>query len=157
MTAFLLASGADPQRPGPDATTPVQDAETRGHWPAAKPPTAYHVRVTEGLSLAPFHVDAREDGAHVVWLSDSDMVQVEDVFDDIGAESNGYGWESLAWWITHTEMPELADPIWFSCEGGTFVAGSSDPAALRRLAERLHAAYHDRSLLAQLVTQAETD
>ena len=47
------------------------------------------------------------------------------------------------------------DPIWFSSEGDTFVAGSSDPAALRRLAERLHAAFHDHSLLARLITEGE--
>ena len=33
MTAFILARGADVQRPRPDATTPLHDAETRGHWP----------------------------------------------------------------------------------------------------------------------------
>jgi hypothetical protein len=38
-------------------------------------------------------------------------------------------------WLTPTEMPDLADPIWFSSKGGSFVAGSSDPAALRRLAD----------------------
>jgi hypothetical protein len=90
-----------------------------------------------------------------LWLFDGDMEEVEDVFNDLGAESNGHGWESLAWWITNTEMPDLADPIWFSSEAGTFVAGSSDPAALRRLAERLHAALHDRVLLTRLIAQAE--
>jgi hypothetical protein len=113
--------------------------------------------VTEDLSLAPFRTHAREDGAHVLWLYDGDMEQVEDVFDDLSAESNGHGWQSLAWWMTHSEMPDLADPIWFSSEAGTFVAGSSDPAALRRLAERLHAAFHNRSLLARLIAQAELD
>jgi hypothetical protein len=113
--------------------------------------------VTEDLSLAPFRIHARDDGAHELYLFDGDMEEVEDVFDDLGAESNGHGWESLARWMTHTEMPDLADPIWFSSEGGTFVAGSADPAALRRLAERLHTAFHDRSLLAQLITQAEID
>lgn len=88
-------------------------------------------------------------------LFDGDMEDVEDVFDDLDAESNGHGWESLAWWLTHTEMPDLGDAIWFGSEGGTFVAGSSDAAALRRLAERLHAAFHDRSLLSRLITEAE--
>jgi hypothetical protein len=111
--------------------------------------------VTEDLSLAPFRIDTREDGAQELLLPDGDMQQVEDVFDALGAESNGHGWESLAWWLTHTDMPDLADPIWFDSEAGTFVAGSSDPAALRRLANRLHAAYHDRSLLTQLITAAE--
>jgi hypothetical protein len=83
------------------------------------------------------------------------MEDVEDVFDDLGAESNGHGWESLAWWMTRSEMPDLGEPIWFRSESGTFVAGSSDTAALRRLAERLHAAFHDRSLLARLIVQSE--
>jgi hypothetical protein len=113
--------------------------------------------VTEDLSLAPFHIDTEEDGRQTLWLPDGDMEKVEDVFEALAAESNGHGWESLAWWLTHTEMPDLAKPIWFSSEAGTFVAGSSDPAALRRLAERLHAAYHDRSLLARLITEAGLD
>jgi hypothetical protein len=113
--------------------------------------------VTDDLSLAPFRIHARDDRAHELWLFDGDMEQVADVFEDLGAESNGHGWESLAWWLTHSELPELADPIWFSSEGGTFVAGSSDLAALRRLAERLHAAFHDRSLLARLIAEAEID
>ncbi|BCJ48089.1 hypothetical protein GCM10010168_24490 [Actinoplanes ianthinogenes] len=90
-------------------------------------------------------------------LFDGDMEEVEDVFDEAGAESNGHGWEALAWWLTHTEMPDLAEVIWFGSEGGTFVAGSADRAALRRLAERLHAAFHDRSLLAGLVAAAGLD
>jgi uncharacterized protein len=36
VTAFLLARGADPRRVGPDGTTPLHDAETRGHWRAAE-------------------------------------------------------------------------------------------------------------------------
>jgi Immunity protein 51 len=113
--------------------------------------------MAEDLSLAPFRIHTRDDGTLELWLFDGDMEEVEDVFAGLGAESNGHGWEGLAWWLTHTEMPDLADPVWFSSEGGTFVAGSSDPAALRRLAERLHSAFHDRSLLAHLITAAELD
>jgi len=113
--------------------------------------------VIDDVSLAPFRIHVRDDGAHVLWLFDGDMEQVEDVFSEHDAEGNGHGWESLAWWLTHSEMPELAEPIWFSSEAGTFVAGSADPAALRRLAERLHAAFHDRSLLARLISRAELD
>jgi ankyrin repeat protein len=36
VTAFLLARGADPQRSGHDGTTPLRDAEIRGHWLAAE-------------------------------------------------------------------------------------------------------------------------
>ncbi|WP_239135553.1 ankyrin repeat domain-containing protein, partial [Actinoplanes derwentensis] len=36
MTAFLLARGADPHRPGPYGTTPLAEAEARGHWLAAE-------------------------------------------------------------------------------------------------------------------------
>ncbi|GAB1644305.1 Imm51 family immunity protein [Krasilnikovia sp. MM14-A1259] len=113
--------------------------------------------MADDLSLPPFRIYAREDSQHELVLIDSDMEDVEDVFDDLGAESNGHGWESLAWWLTHTKMPDLSDTIWFSSEGGTFVAGSSNLGALRRLAERLHATFHDRSLLSRLITEAELD
>ncbi|XVU29660.1 Imm51 family immunity protein [Actinoplanes sp. CA-054009] len=108
-------------------------------------------------SLSPFLIHSREDGQQELLLSDGDMVDVEDVFVDLDAEGNGYGWEGLGSWLIETEMPGLADVIWFSSEGGTFVAGSSDPVALRRLAERLHAAFHDRTLLSRLITEAELD
>jgi len=36
MTALLLARGADSQRPGPYGTTPLTEAEARGHWLAAE-------------------------------------------------------------------------------------------------------------------------
>jgi hypothetical protein len=113
--------------------------------------------VADDLSLSPFHVSAREDGQHESVLYDGDMEDVEDVFDELGAESNGHGWESLARWLIHAEMAGFADTIWFSSEGGTFVAGSSDLTALRRLAERLHGAFHDRALLSRLITEAELD
>ncbi|MDY7086977.1 MAG: Imm51 family immunity protein [Actinomycetota bacterium] len=113
--------------------------------------------MTGDLSLAPFHFLVQEDGTHELLLFDGDMAQVEDVFDANNAEANGYGWESLASWLTHVKMPDLAEAISFSSEGGTFVAASSDPAALRRLAERLHGAFHDHSLLAQLIVEAEID
>ncbi|MEU4622013.1 Imm51 family immunity protein [Actinoplanes sp. NPDC023801] len=113
--------------------------------------------MTEDLSLFPFRIDTSDDATQQLWLFDGDMEQVEDVFADRGAESNGHGWESLAGWLIDTEMPELADLIWFGSESGTFVAGSSDPAAVRRLAERLHEAFHDRTLLARLITEATLD
>jgi hypothetical protein len=111
--------------------------------------------MTDDLSLSPFRIDARDDGEQELVLFDADMEDVEDVFEDLGAEPNGHGWESLAQWLIKAEMPGLADKIWFSSEAGTFVAASSDPAALRRLAERLHGAFHDRALLAQLITEGE--
>jgi uncharacterized protein len=36
MTALLLARGADPHRPSSAGTTPLDDAETRGHWLAVE-------------------------------------------------------------------------------------------------------------------------
>ncbi|WP_051800124.1 Imm51 family immunity protein [Catenuloplanes japonicus] len=113
--------------------------------------------MTDDLSLSPFLLYARDDGQQELVLFDGDMEDVEDVFDGLDAESNGHGWQSLAQWLVHAEMPGLADEIWFSSESGTFVAGSSDPAALRRLGGRLHAAFHDRALLSRLITEAEPD
>lgn len=111
--------------------------------------------MTDDLSLAPFRIHTLDDGSQQLWLFDGDMEEVADVFEDRDAESNGHGWESFASWLLEAEMPDNAKLIWFGSEGGTFVAGSSDPAALGQLAERLHAAFHDRSLLARLVTEAE--
>lgn len=116
----------------------------------------YDPFVDEGAELVPFRLEAVDDG-YELWLVDGDLEPVEDVFEEHDAENNGHGWQSLARWVVQAEMPELVDQIWFDSEAGMFVAGGSDQAALRRLANRLHAAFHDRELLSRLVAQAEAD
>ncbi|MET8154407.1 Imm51 family immunity protein [Actinoplanes sp. NPDC049668] len=113
--------------------------------------------MTDDFSLAPFRIHTLDDGSQQLWLFDGDMEEVADVFEDLDAEGNGHGWENFAGRLVEAEMPDKAELIWFGSEGGTFVAGSSVPTALRQLAERLHAAFHDRSLLARLLAQAELD
>lgn len=102
---------------------------------------------SQALSPPPFRLYPREDGDRELVLSDGDM---EDVFEGLGTEGNGYGWEGLAEWISRAEMPELAGAVRFD----SFVAVSPDPVALRWLAGRLHAAFRDRALLGRLVAGA---
>jgi hypothetical protein len=111
--------------------------------------------VTKDLSLAPFQLHGLEDGSFELLFFEMD--EVEDVFEDLGAEANGHGWQALAEWVVHAKSPDIAALISFDSESGTFVAKSTDREALRGLAERLHAAFHSHSLLAQLIREAELD
>lgn len=148
----------------------AQRAETR---PAVPPPPMsaiprptvanpaathqYDAAVAKVVSLDPFQIHELEDASYELWLFDGDMALVKDVFEDYGVEANGYGWEALADSLVDSEFPDLADLISFCSEGGTFVAGSTDLAALQRLVVLLHAAFHDRSLLARLIREAGID
>jgi hypothetical protein len=57
----------------------------------------------------------------------------------------------------HSRMPELWDRLNFDAEAGTFVVNSSDLSALKQLAEQLHQAFHNKTLLDQLIREADPD
>jgi Immunity protein 51 len=109
--------------------------------------------------LAPFVLD--RDGEpptpYSLILFDGDMEDVEDVFEQLNAESNGHGWEGLATSLVRSHMPELADRLHFGSESGTFVVLSGDLDALRRLGNVLREAFHDRTLLAEHIQNADPD
>jgi hypothetical protein len=90
-------------------------------------------------------------------LSDHQMILVNDVFEAHGAYGNGYSWTGVARSAVRSRAPELADQIDYDPEGGTFVAHSTDPAALRRLGAILRDAFHSRVLLAELVRSADPE
>lgn len=115
----------------------------------------YDAAVTKVIEMDPFQIHELENGSYELWLFDGDMEKVEDVFHDHGAEGNGHGWQAFAWALVDSKLPDLSEVIWFDSEGGTFVAGSDDVTALQRLVVLLHAAFHDHSLLAQLIRETE--
>src|SRR5262245_27030153 len=93
-------------------------------------------------------------GRFCLMMTDGDMEQVEDVFEDLNAEGNGHGWEGLAESVGEAQMSEIADRLTFGSEAGTFVVESHDLSALQRLGALLHDAFHDRPLLADLISKA---
>lgn len=114
--------------------------------------------MTEQLLLAPFILDEADAAqtAHCLMLFDSDMEELEDVFEEHNAEGNGHGWEGLAQSLVHSFMPELADRLNFGSESGTFVVTSTDLTALKQLGGMLRDAFHDRNLLAHHIQSADT-
>jgi hypothetical protein len=113
--------------------------------------------VTDQPPLAPFHLDEPGDSnpSHCLYLFDSDMEQVADVFEEHNAESHGHGWESLARSLVRSRMPNNAGNLYFGSEAGTFVVLSSDLKALTDLANLLHSAFHNRELLSQYILMAD--
>jgi hypothetical protein len=79
---------------------------------------------------------------------------VDDVIVEMGHEPNGPFWEGIAELLVATEAPELAERVWFDSEADTFLAYSSDRAALDALAGRLAAAATDGNRVRQLVELA---
>src|SRR5262245_28128915 len=110
-------------------------------------------------TFAPFVVLEYESspGYYGLILFDGEMEEVEDVFEDQGAEGNGHGWEGLAESLVKSRMPEATDRLDFNSEAGTFAVNSRDLDALRRLAAILHQAFHDRVQLGQMIREADTD
>lgn len=108
-------------------------------------------------TLAPFRLyeSPVTPGRFELVLYDGDMEKVEDIFHALGAEGHGHGWNWLAWSTAKSEMPDLFDKLMFESEAGTFVVLSDDLDALQRLAGMLHAAFHDRALLADRIRASQ--
>ena len=122
------------------------------------PPPANIRRVPDDTAtFAPFSLLEYEHapGTFCLVLFDGDMEEVEDAFQEVGAEANGHGWEALAISIVRSQMPDIEDRLQFTSESGTFAVGSADIDALRRLAAVLQTAFHDRDRLAVLIRDSD--
>ena len=113
--------------------------------------------MTEGASLAPFKLVEypHQPGTFCLRMSDGDMEKVVAVFEACGAEGNGHGWGGLAESLVRSQMPEIASRLTVDSEAGMFAVMSRDRGSLERLARKLHAAFHDQSLLRQLIREAD--
>ncbi|MEW2477801.1 immunity 51 family protein [Micromonospora gifhornensis] len=90
-------------------------------------------------------------GTYCLILTDEQMEEVAERFEEAEAEGNGHDWEALAEAVVQTREPGLADDLSFTSESGTFAVNSTNLDALRRLASILHSAYHDEALLSALL------
>lgn len=109
-------------------------------------------------AIAPFK--RVEHGTSVsVILADTDMLPVAHVFEeraDEGWQGNGYDWASIARVLLGEDLSDLADTVGLDPEAGMFAA-YGDGEAVMRLAEAMHAAYHDEARLRDLLARAELD
>ncbi|WP_067824351.1 immunity 51 family protein [Nocardia inohanensis] len=109
--------------------------------------------MTDRETYAPlrfFEYDHRP-GSFCLMLSDTHMIEVDDVFTARGHEGNGYSWTGVAEVIVRLRAPELEGRMGFDPEAGTFVAYGEDEAALRQLGAHLRQAFSDRTLLGELI------
>ncbi|WP_275412576.1 immunity 51 family protein [Micromonospora gifhornensis] len=93
-------------------------------------------------------------GTYCLMLTDGQMEEVAERFEEAGAEGNGHGWEALAESVVQRRAPDLVDDLSFTSESGPFAVNSTNLDALRRLASILHPAYHDEALLRALLRDA---
>lgn len=115
--------------------------------------------VTDRESFAPlvfFEYD-HNPGNYCLMLSDSHMVELEEVFAAADYEGNGYGWAGVATTIVRVKAPELADRVKFDPEAGMFVAYGSDAEALQHLGTLLQAAHRDRAVLTDLLGSGDPE
>ncbi|MER6594955.1 immunity 51 family protein [Micromonospora purpureochromogenes] len=94
---------------------------------------------------------------YCLMLTDEYMEEVEETFEEAGAEGNGHGWEALAESVVQTREPDLVSDLSFTSESGTFAVNSANLDALRRLASILRPAYHDEALLTAMIRDAGPD
>jgi Immunity protein 51 len=109
--------------------------------------------------LAPFDLAEDEDdpGHYSLILSDEDMGEVTDVFEEFDYYGNGYGWEGVARTVIARHAPEIADLVDYDPEAGMFEAHGDDREALERLGALLHKAFHDREFLAELLEAGDPE
>lgn len=115
--------------------------------------------MTDRVTYAPlvfFEYD-HKPGNYCLMLSDSHMVELEDVFAERGYEGCGYGWNGVAEVLVRLRAPELHGRMGFDPEAGMFVAYGTDEAALRSLGTLLREAHSDRALLAELIDAGEPE
>ena len=105
-------------------------------------------------AFAPFRLYESSGRFHLV-LNDGDMEEAEETFHALNAEGHGHGWDWLAWSTTKTQMPEIFNKLMFDSEAGMFSVLSDDLDALLRLAAVLHAAFHDRTRLTELIRASQ--
>jgi Immunity protein 51 len=96
-------------------------------------------------------------GMYCLMLSDNHMYVVDDVFDECGQDANGYGWEGVSRSAVRERAPGLAERIQYDSEAGTFVAHSQDADALHQLGVLLRQAFHDHSVLKELIAAGEPE
>lgn len=115
--------------------------------------------MTDRETFAPlvfFEYD-HKPGTYCLMLSDSRMVDVEDVFDECGQYGNGYGWEGVARSALRSRAPELAERLEYDSEAGTFVAHGGDAEALKGLGLLLREAFHDPTVLKEFIQAGEPE
>lgn len=112
--------------------------------------------VEDDKTYAPFHLFEyeHEPGSYCLILSDTDMLDVMDVFEEHGRYGNGYGWADVALQAMREGDAELEARVELDPEAGTFVAFGKDLDALERLRTLLHGAFHDHASLGKLVAAA---
>lgn len=113
--------------------------------------------IDDQTTFAPFVIFEydHEPGLYCLLLTDDRMLAIAAVFEEHGANGNGYGWAQVVRRSVHEHAPEIADQIGLDPEAGLLAVRSRDLGALRRLGALLRDAYHDQSRLAALIEPTE--
>ncbi|MRH87975.1 hypothetical protein GFY24_11045 [Nocardia sp. SYP-A9097] len=115
--------------------------------------------MTDRETFAPlvfFEYD-HKPGNYCLMLSDSHMVELEEVFAAAGYEGGGYGWTGVARSALALRAPELDGKFGLDPEAGTFVAYGEDAEALRRLGLLLQEAFRERTVLAEFIAGGDPE
>ena len=95
-----------------------------------------------------------QPGEYCLQLSDTHMLEKEELFSDNGRYGNGYGWSDVAVYAMRSQDPSLESKINLNPEAGTFVAFGKNLSALQKLAQLLFEAYNNPQTLAEWVSKA---
>ncbi|MDX3453569.1 Imm51 family immunity protein [Streptomyces sp. ME02-8801-2C] len=102
--------------------------------------------------LAPLQLFDTSPGNYSLILTDDHFVGLTELFEAVGQEGGGYGWDAVAHTALRVHAPELADRIGgFDPEAGMMCVYGKDEAALRELGLIISSAFHDRVKLAALI------
>lgn len=97
-------------------------------------------------------IDIRDIGdRYMLTFTTGTLGQTDEVVFNAGHEPNGYFWESFA----EFTWPELAAPVDFDSEAGTFVAYAASEEALVPLKAALESTVADSSQVGEIMRRAE--
>ena len=79
------------------------------------------------------------------------------VFEEMGYTGNGYTWDAVVDALIRMHASDLVDKLDYTSEGGMFCVESTDPEALKIVAQLLRKALQDTDLLREAIKNADKE
>ena len=100
--------------------------------------------INDHVAFAPFVLFEYhyEPGHYCLLLDDAHMLQIGHVFEECGANGNGFGWARVARQVVRIRVPEVAAQVEFAPQAAVLAVRGTDLEALRRLGAVLRDVFH---------------
>lgn len=90
-------------------------------------------------------------------VPNSDIESAELIFDQMGYDTNGYAWDAVVDALVRMRAPDLVSKLNYNSEGSMFCVESSDPEALKQVAQLIRDALQNVDLLKEALKNADPE